>query len=234
MEGIMADRYIGYVRVSTQQQGRSGLGLEAQQAAIRAYVRDHGGELVDTLKEVESGAHDSRPELAKALKRCNAQGCILLIAKLDRLSRNALFLLQLQESGLDFVCCDMPGANKLTIGIMALLAQQERELISARTKDALAAAKARGVKLGYWSHREAKDTLAGHRGSAKGGEAVKANANSFASNRADRVRELRAEGLSYAKIAERLNAEHYRTARGGRWHPTTVKNLLARLDAMAS
>lgn len=230
----MVARYFGYVRVSTQQQGRSGLGLEAQHAAIRAYVRDHGGKLVDTLEEVESGAHNGRPKLAEALKSCGQLGCILVIAKLDRLSRNALFLLQLQESGLDFVCCDMPGANKLTIGIMALLAQQERELISDRTKDALAAAKARGVKLGYWSHRDAKDTLAGHRGSAKGGEAVKAKADARAEGLADVVRGKRAEGLSFARIADYLNAKGYLTARRGRWHPTTVKNLLARLDGMAS
>ena len=229
----MADRYIGYVRVSTQQQGRSGLGLEAQHATIRAYVRDHGGELVDTLEEVESGAHDSRPKLVEALKSCGQLGCTLVIAKLDRLSRNALFLLQLQESGLDFVCCDMPGANKLTIGIMALLAQQERELISARTRDALAAAKARGVKLGHWSHREVRDTLAGRRGSAKGAAAVKAMADARAEDLADVVRGMRAEGLSLAKTADRLNAKGYVTARGGKWHPTTVKNLLARLDSMA-
>lgn len=226
----MATRYIAYARVSTEQQGRSGLGLEAQQAAIDAYIRNHGGSLVDTLSEIESGAHNDRPKLAEALRRCKSQGCTLLIARLDRLSRNALFLLQLQESGLDFVCCDMPGANKLTVGIMALLAQQERDMIKSRTKDALAAAKARGVKLGHWSHKVVRDTLAGHRGSAKGADAVRVKADIFAADRADRVRELRAEGLSFAKVADRLNEEGYLTARRGRWHPTTVKNLLDRLD----
>lgn len=229
----MAARYISYIRVSTQQQGRSGLGLEAQQAAIRAYLQSNGGELEREYRDVESGAHNDRPGLVEALKQCKMKGCTLLIAKLDRLSRNARFLLDLQESGLDFVCCDLPGANKFTIGVMALLAQQEREMISARTMDALAAAKARGVRLGHWSHKVVRDTLAGRRGSAKGAEAVKAKADAHAEELAKDVRELRAEGLSYAKIADRLNAEHYRTARGGKWYSTTVKNLLARLDAMA-
>ena len=223
----MAVRYISYVRVSTQQQGRSGLGLEAQQAAIRAYLQSNGGELVKEYREVESGRHNDRAQLAEALKQCRLLGCVLLIAKLDRLSRNAVFLLRLQDAGVDFTCCDMPGANRMTVGVMALVAEQEARFISDRTKVALAAAKARGVVLGNPMGAAA---FGNRRGSLQGAEAVKAKADARAEELADVVRGKRAEGLSFAKVAEYLNAEGYLTARRGRWHPTTVKNLLDRLD----
>lgn len=228
----MGSRFVGYIRVSTRKQELSGLGLEAQQATIRAYVEAHGGELVNEYREVESGGKNDRPELAKALRQCKLQGCILLIARLDRLTRNAMFLFQLQESDVDFVACDLPGANKFTLRIMIVLAEQERDLIKARTKDALARAKANGKKLGHWSHRTVRDTLDGNRGSAKGLEAVKARADARAEELADIVHDLRAKGLSLSKMASWLNEKGYLTARGGRWHPSTVRNLLLRLDAM--
>lgn len=227
--------FVGYVRVSTKRQERSGLGREAQLATIRAYIEAHGGELVgEPLCETESGAHNSRPKLAEALKLCRQRGATLLIAKLDRLSRNATFLFQLQESGVDFVCCDMPGANRMTIRIMAVLAEQERELISARTKDALKAAKARGTKLGSNAHRIRKDTFGDRRGSAKGTASSIAGADSRAKDLAEDVLAFRAEGLSFAKIADRLNAGHYQTARGGKWHSSTVKNLLDRIERIGA
>ena len=139
---------IVYQRVSTQQQGRSGLGLDAQRQAINAFLAQRQATELASFTEVESGKGNARPELQKALALAKVTGAILVIAKLDRLSRNAAFLLTLQDSGVRFVAADMPEANELTIGIMALVAQQEREAISKRTREALQAAKARGRKLG--------------------------------------------------------------------------------------
>ena len=138
--------YVAYLRVSTQKQGQSGLGLAAQRAAVQAFPPV--ARLVAEFVEVESGKKNERPQLAAALALAKATGATLLIAKLDRLSRNAGFIFQLRDAGVDFVCCDMPDANTLTVGIFAVLAQHERELISQRTKAALAAKKAQGAQLG--------------------------------------------------------------------------------------
>lgn len=132
--------------MSTVKQGRSGLGLEAQRAAVEAYAERIGAKIARAFTEVESGKINERPELAKALHLAKVTGATLTIAKLDRLSRNAAFLLTLRDSGVRFIVADMPDANELTVGIMALVAQQEREAISKRTREALAAAKRRGVK----------------------------------------------------------------------------------------
>ena len=156
----MKPRYCAYFRVSTAQQGRSGLGLEAQQETVRQFVRDHGGELIaptgDVDKdikangyiEVESGTDDNRPKLAKVMKRCRTTGATLLVAKLDRLSRDAAFLLTLQKGNVKFVAANLPNADETTVGFMAIIAQHEARAIGQRTKEALAAAKARGTKLG--------------------------------------------------------------------------------------
>jgi DNA invertase Pin-like site-specific DNA recombinase len=150
-------RFVAYYRVSTAQQGRSGLGLEAQREAVRLFLTGRAGELAEEFTEVESGKHHlTRPQLARALDACRLTGAVLVIAKLDRLSRDAHFLLGLEKAGVAFVAADMPNANRLTVRLMAVIAQEEREMISARTKAALAAAKARGTKLG------------GNRGGAKG------------------------------------------------------------------
>src|SRR3954451_13181762 len=133
---VATGRFISYYRVSTARQGQSGLGLEAQKAAVRAYLDGGDWQLVGAFTEIESGKNNDRPQLAKALAECRLRNATLVIAKLDRLSRNAAFLLNLKDAGVDFVCADMPDANKLTIGIMALIAQNEREAISARTKAA--------------------------------------------------------------------------------------------------
>ena len=143
-------KYIAYYRVSTQKQGMSGLGLEAQKAAVKGFIT--GAEVLVEYTEVESGKKDNRPELDKAINHAKQVGGTLIIAKLDRLSRNAGFIFALKDSGVDFTCADMPDANTLTIGIFAVMAQHERELISKRTKDALAAKKARGEQVGNISN----------------------------------------------------------------------------------
>ena len=139
------DLFVSYLRVSTTKQGASGLGLEAQRKAVADYLNGGDWTLLGEYVEVESGRKNDRPELLKALEHCRLTGAKLVIAKLDRLSRNAHFLIGLQEAGVPFVAADMPNANELTVGIMALVAREERKAISSRTKAALAAAKERGV-----------------------------------------------------------------------------------------
>lgn len=180
--------------------------------------------------EVESGKRNDRPELTKAIHRAQVTGATLVIAKLDRLSRNAAFLLQLQESGVRFVAADMPDACHLTVGILALVAQQEREAISARTKAALAAAKARGQRLG--NPNGAKALLKAAKGNGAAVEALKGAADEHAAKLQPVVDELHERGVkSLAGIARELNEMQMRTPRGGKWHPSSVRNLLARLAA---
>ena len=224
-------KLVAYERVSTQRQGRSGLGLEAQRQAIDAYTAATAGQLLDRFTEIESGRRNDRPELEAALNLAKLTGATLVIAKLDRLSRNAAFLLTLRDSGVRFVACDMPEANDLTVGIMALVAEAERELISKRTKEALAAARARGVRLG---NPNGADAL---RRAGKGGEALREavtqNADDYAKDLAPVVAGIRAEGhTSLRAIAAELNARGVLTRRGGNWHVSTVKNLLSRIEAL--
>jgi len=210
--------YVTYYRVSTDKQGRSGLGLEAQQKAASDFM----GEIVplEEFTEIESGKRADRPELLKALALCKKHKARLVIAKLDRLSRNVAFIANLMDSKADFVACDMPEANKLTIHILAAVAEHEREMISQRTKAALQAAKARGVKLGSPSPEK---------GSKIGVVQLTKNADRFASNVAPIIREIQAAGVkTYRGIAQALNARGIQTTRGGEWHPATVKNALNR------
>src|SRR5262245_9850761 len=141
-------RFIAYYRVSTKRQGKSGLGLEAQRDAVQRHVAACGGKLIAEYTEVESGKLKDRPQLAAALSHARGKGATLVIAKLDRLARNVAFTSALMESGADFVCCDVPHANRLTIHILAAVAEDEATRISQRTTAALAAARRRGVKLG--------------------------------------------------------------------------------------
>src|SRR6516225_9962107 len=148
-EGRMAEgKFVSYLRVSTARQGRSGLGIEAQRKAVEDYLNGGNWQLVKEFVEFESGKKADRPQLEKAFQFCRLIGAKIVIAKLDRLSRDAHFLLGLEKAGVDFVAADMPQATRLTIGIMAVMAEHERRMISERTKAALAAAKRRGVKLG--------------------------------------------------------------------------------------
>lgn len=213
-------RYTPYYRVSTQKQGSSGLGLEAQRAAVRAFVPD-ATHLEAEFVEIESGKKNQRPQLLAAIAEARRTGTTLLIAKLDRLSRNAGFIFALRDSGVDFVCCDMPDANTLTVGLFAVIAQHERETISKRTKDALSAKKARGAQLGT----PANFTPAVI---AQGQATMQANARSNQQNRqAARLAELlRAKGYTLQQVADELNQAGYYTRRGRTFRPTTVLRLL--------
>jgi DNA invertase Pin-like site-specific DNA recombinase len=220
---------IAYYRVSTEGQRRSGLGLEAQQASVRDFCQTRGATLLAEFTEVESGKANDRPALAKALDQSRLTGATLVIAKLDRLSRNAAFLLTLRESGIDFVAADMAEANAVTVGVMAVIAEQEREAISARTKAALAAAKARGVRLG--NPNGAAALRRSGIGNTAGVTAVKAKATERARALAGTILEIQRQGAgSLCAIASELNMRHILTSRGGRWHASTVRNLMQRLS----
>ena len=219
--------YTPYYRVSTQKQGTSGLGLEAQRAAVRQFVPDPA-QLGTEFVEVESGKKNQRPQLLAAIAEAQRTGGTLLIAKLDRLSRNAGFIFALRDSGVEFVCCDMPDANTLTVGLFAIIAQHERETISKRTKDALTAKKARGAVLGT----PANLTLAAI---AQGREVMQRNAREHQANRqaAQLAELLRARGQTLWQIAYALNAAGYRTRRGKGFHATTVQRLLPNPEALS-
>jgi DNA invertase Pin-like site-specific DNA recombinase len=212
--------YTPYYRVSTQKQGASGLGLEAQRAAVLAFVADPA-QLGAEYVEIESGKKNQRPQLLAAIAEARRVGATLLIAKLDRLSRNAGFIFALRDSGVDFVCCDMPDANTLTVGLFAVIAQHERETISKRTKDALAAKKARGAQLG--SPQNFTGAVI-----AQGQAAMQHNAREHQANRqaAQLAELLRAKGQTLWQIAAKLNEAGYRTRRGKAFHATTVQRLL--------
>jgi DNA invertase Pin-like site-specific DNA recombinase len=230
--GEAAERFVAYERVSTARQGASGLGLAAQRAAIDDLAASRSAGVIARFTEVESGKRTDRPELGKALHLARVTGATLLIAKLDRLSRNAAFLLTLRDSGVRFLAADMPEANDLTVGIMALVAEQEREAISRRTREALAAARARGVQLGN------PNGAAALRRAGQGGAPLRAavgrNADRHAEDLRAVVEDIRASGAtSLRAIAEELNLRGILTRRGGRWHVSTVLNLLRRLDPPA-
>lgn len=226
-------KIVCYLRCSTRGQERSGLGLEAQQQAVQHYAASVQGTIIHTYTEVETGKLNARPKLTDALKTAKNTGATLVIAKLDRLSRNAAFLLNLRDSGVNFVAADMPNANPLTIGIMALVAEQEAEAISRRTKEALQAAKRRGKVLG--NPNGAAALLRAAKGNAAALKAIKGKADEKASNLTSDIESLKAEGIvSLGAIASALNARHIETPRGGIWHKTSVKNLLARITEQAA
>lgn len=219
-------RTIHYYRVSTAKQGKSGLGLEAQRAAVEAFCASRGCEPLAEYEEQESGKRDDRPELAKALHHAKVTGATLVIAKLDRLSRNVAFLATLQDAGVKFVAADMPEATELTIHIMAAMAQHERKAISKRTREALAAAKARGTRLGNPMGAKA---FGRHRGNGAAVKAIKAKAEEFASDVLPIIRAIQEDGKSSLRaIAAELNARGIMTARGGKWGPQAVSNVLGR------
>ena len=208
-------RFIAYFRVSTDRQGRSGLGLDAQREAVLRHVGSNRGELIGEFCEIESGKRNDRPQLAAAISAANRAKATLIIAKLDRLARNVHFVSGLMESGVDFVAADNPHANKLMVHMLAAFAEHEREQISQRTKDALAAAKARGIRLG----RNGADRLA---------PAYRAEAIERARQLAPILAELRRTGMSARRIAAELAARGIATPSGGRWHAQSVLRVIGR------
>lgn len=220
---------IGYLRVSTKGQGESGLGIEAQRAAVEGYAKQAGATLVMCYTEVESGKLSDRPELAKALAHARRSKATLVVAKLDRLARNVAFLSALMDSTVPFVACDNPHANRLTLHILAAVAEAEALAISQRTKAALAAYKARGGKLGAELPQCRNLTAeAREKGAHRAGLAVAKAAGEAYADLMPTMAGLRAEGLSLAAIADTLNAEGQTTRRGRPWNPVQVARVLER------
>jgi DNA invertase Pin-like site-specific DNA recombinase len=226
----MDGRFVSYLRVSTDKQGRSGLGLEAQREAVDAFLNGGNWKLVREFVEVESGKVNDRPKLAAALRQCKLTGATLVVAKLDRLSRDQAFLMSVWsgtgEGGVVF--CDLPTipagpVGKFIVQQMAAVAELERGLTSARTKAALAAAKARGTKLGGF-RGYVPDAASGAAGNVRAADA-------FAEHVGPVVSELHQGGMSLGRIAGELAARGIKTARGGTWTATAVRNVLTRAGA---
>lgn len=219
----MSNKFIAYHRVSTQSQGASGLGIEAQKVAVHKYVASVKGDLLGEFEEVETGkgsnALDRRPQLKAAMAACKKSGATLLIAKLDRLARNVHFVTGLIESGVDFVAADMPQANKVMIQMHAVMAEWERDQISARTKAALAVAKARGVVLGAAGPANLKRCL----------EDRKAAADARVVPLANVLRGMQDRKISLRAMAEELNAMGVKASRGGQWSAVQVQRAISRL-----
>ena len=224
-DAMAEGKFVSYLRVSTDRQGRSGLGLDAQRNAVADFLAGGRWTLVREFVEVESGKRADRPKLAEAMALCRVHGGTLVIAKLDRLSRDAHFLLGLEKAGVDFVAADMPTANRLTVGIMAMVADEERRMISARTKAALAVAKARGTKLG--GDRGNFASIAA-RGRAAGVAARQARASARTADIAPIIAGLQAEGVkSLGQLAAALTERGIPTSRGAdRWSPMQVSRVL--------
>ncbi|PTE13299.1 recombinase family protein [Pseudogemmobacter blasticus] len=217
-------RFVTYLRVSTERQGQSGLGLEAQRKAVADYVSGKGTIAAEYV-EVESGKRADRPQLAYALAEAKRLGAILLIAKLDRLARNVAFIANLLEGGVEIAAADMPQANRFLLHVMAAVAEHEAQAISDRTRAALAAAKARGVALGWSIPGRREEQLK----AARKGAAVRvAKADRHAETVRPLIEQMKRQGMALRHIATELNARNVKTARGGAWHAMTVRNLLQR------
>jgi DNA invertase Pin-like site-specific DNA recombinase len=225
----MAQSVIPYYRVSTKKQGESGLGLESQQATVEAYAKQNGSTIIGTYTEVESGRRSDRPQLDKAIAHAKRSKAMLCVAKLDRLSRNVAFLSRLMESKVPFVACDNPHANKLTLHILVAMAEHEAEMISKRTKDALAAYKARGGKLGGDLEQCRNLTQAARvKGAQRSGEVVSRKADEAYSDLFPVLVEMKANGLSLRDMAGKLNQDGHTTRRGHPWNPVQVSRVLER------
>ena len=213
--------YVAYYRVSTEQQGRSGLGLEAQKKAVLDFLNGGEWNLVAEFTEIESGKRSDRPELEKALKLCKKAKATLVIAKLDRLARNVHFISGLMERGVKFCAVEFPNADPFMLHVHAAMSEHERRLIGARTKAGLERAKARGVKLGQYGATLAREN------------AAKAKEQALALKPV--IAEIRKAGHTTVRaIMDELNARGIKTLRGGAWHPQTVNVLLGRIDARAN
>lgn len=217
--------WIAYFRVSTDKQGRSGLGLEAQQEAVRAFLEGRSDKLIAEIIEIESGGRADRPKLAEALRLCRVHQATLIIAKLDRLARNVAFVSHLMESGVDFVAVDFPTANRLTIHILAAVAEHEASMIRDRTRLALAAARARGVRLGGDRGHLAATRAAGVKASARARHLLASNR---AADLGPILLGLQNEGRSLRQIAAALGERGIGAARGGVWSACAVSRILRR------
>lgn len=227
-------KFVSYLRVSTEKQGKSGLGLEAQRAAVSQYLNGGDWELVEEVVEIESGRKNQRPALEKARRLCNAIGATLVVAKFDRLSRDAYFLLGMQKSGVKFVAADNPNVDEITVGILAMVAQQEAKAISQRTKAALAAAKARGQVLGAYA-KDDKTKFVGRTGTREDCLKAAAGKKDKADQSAQRIRQFIEDcGMSpdaSAKAIARFLTERGVQTPSGRsttWQATTVQRLKSR------
>lgn len=218
----MQKRFISYIRVSDPKQEKSGLGLSAQRQTISDYLTAHGGELIEEVQEVQSGGRDNRPELKRALDLCRKHEAVLLLPKLDRLSRRVSFISRLMESNIKFVVADMPNASDFSLHVYAALAQEERRLIGERTRKALAAAKAKGTRLGTYGA-----TLAKHNHDA---------ALTFSMSLRDIINDIRASGHRTTRaVCDELNRRKIATFRGiGQWHLPATHKLLKRIDGLAA
>ncbi|MBO0952982.1 recombinase family protein [Fibrella forsythiae] len=214
--------YICYYRVSTKAQGRSGLGLGDQQTIVNRYLRE-GDRILLEFTEIESGRKSERPKLQEAIRACQQGGAKLLIAKLDRLSRNVAFVMTLRDSGVDFVACDLPDANTLTVGMMVTFAQYEAERTSERTRAALAQKKAQGFALGKPGNLTPEAIQKGEALRIRNAATNKANVQATAL-----AKLYRSNGLTYAQIADVLNQTHYQTRRGKQFEAKAVFRLLQR------
>lgn len=222
---MKSDRFIVYYRVSTSKQGVSGLGMEAQKEAVTRFLEHSGGIVLDTFKEVDSGKSNTRQELAKAIRLCKVKNCKLLVSKLDRLSRDIHIITSLQKSDVAFVVAENPDCNNFTIHILAAVAEHEREMISQRTKAALAAAKARGVKLG-----NPRISEAGGGDTTKARAAKAQKANEYSENMKPTIEDIQneLENPSLRQIAAELNERGFKTPRGCEWTATGVSRVMAR------
>lgn len=220
----MLQSYVAYFRVSTQKQGRSGLGLEAQRSTVDSYLKGRGV-MIANFTDIESGKKADRPQLQAAIAYCKEYRAVLLIAKLDRLTRNVAFIFTLRDSGVEFVCADMPEANTLTIGVMATMAQYERELIAERTKKALAEKKKQGVALGKPENLTdaAKEKSLAIR---------QQNARMHENNRRAGIlaQALRKSGHNWSTIASLLNENGFRTRRGKTFQAVQVQRIIRLME----
>jgi DNA invertase Pin-like site-specific DNA recombinase len=221
---MASGKFVTYYRVSTQRQGAGGLGMDAQRESVRQFLNGGAWDVVGEFVEVESGrkTDEQRPELAKALAECKRSGATLLVAKLDRLARSVHFVSGLMRAGVKFVAIDLPEANDLTIHVMAAVAEHEAKRISQRTKDALAAAKARGVVLGAAGPSNLRANV----------EQRQQEADAFAQRMRSVITSLRASGLSQRAVVEELNRLGVKTAAGCEWSLIQVQRTIARLSTL--
>jgi DNA invertase Pin-like site-specific DNA recombinase len=227
---------VGYFRVSTKRQGESGLGLDAQQKAVGDYCRSASLSLSKTFKEMESGKRSNRPQLAMALAHCRRTGAKLIVAKMDRLARNLHFLTGLLESKVDFIACDNPHANRLTVHILAAVAENEATAISQRTTAALAAAKRRGQLLGsarpgHWNGREDRRIAGAMAGNKASAQARHESALTKVADLLPTIHGGRKAGKTFQSISDELNSDGHTTSTGREWTAVGVIQVMRRFPA---